>query len=104
MVEKIASKKVNATTPGGKVIRTEEEEEDDSEAIKKQAKKGKDQAKIKAALKANKEEEKFAGGDVFGQAAENQSTAVARAQRLAELKAKQEARKQEVIKSQQQKK
>jgi hypothetical protein len=78
-VQKIAAKQINPTTPGGKVIRADEEDEDDSEALKKQAKKGKDTQKIKNAVKANKEEEKFAGGDVFGQAAESQSTSAARA-------------------------
>lgn len=71
MAEKIAAKQITSST-GGKVIRgAEEEDEDDSETQKKLAKKGKDQQKIKNALKASKEEEKFAGGDVFGQAAES---------------------------------
>ena len=106
MAQKIAAKEVKPATAGGKVIRVDEEEEDEIEDKKqKQTKPGKDQVKLKQAIKVSKEEEKTGGGgDVFGKAAESQSSKEQRAKRLEELKAKQEARKAEVAKSQQSKK
>lgn len=67
MAAKIASKQVNPATTGGKIIRgADEEDEDEAELLKRQAKKGKDQQKIKNAVKASKEEEKTGAG-VFDQ-------------------------------------
>lgn len=94
MVSKIANKDLT-TSATGKVIRTAEDEQDDEVDTKQKT--GKDTQKIKNAIKQSKEEEKQGGGgDIFGKASEGQSSKVDREKRLAELKAKQEARKKEV--------
>jgi translation initiation factor 5B len=97
MATKIAQKEVKATTATGKVIRMDEEDADEVIETSSKQKHGKEAQKIKNAVKQSKEEEKQGGGgDVFGRAMESQSSKADREKRLAELKARQEARKKEV--------
>lgn len=97
MASKIASKSVS-TTATGKTIRLDDDEGDDAnEGADSKSKHGKDIHKIKNALKQSKEEEKInTGGDVFDRAMETQSSKADRIKRLAEVKAKREARNKEV--------
>lgn len=72
MASKIASKNVQPTTALGKAIRMDEEDKDEHDGkVTKHV--GKDQVKIKNAVKQSKEEEKIAqgGGDVFARAIES---------------------------------
>ena len=110
MASKIAAKEVKPSITIGKAVRIDEEDDDDREAKEqaKAAKSGKDQMKLKNVIKQSKEEEKAGsgGGDVFGSAMASSSnqTSQQRLQRVVELKAKQEARRQEVLASQAKKK
>lgn len=105
MTSSIASKDINPATAGGKALRMDEEDIDDlnttagSSLTSKQS-----QAKLKSQVKSTKEEEKQPDGDVFARAMETSTSQVQKQQRLAEMKAKQEARKVEVLKTQQSKK
>lgn len=105
VVSKIASKQIDGTTATGKGIHVEEEVDDlldtsvSTKASKTSQKMQKDVKKAK-----QQEEEK---GDVFSQAQEAQSSVQSKELRrkmLEERKAKQDARKEEVLKSQQSKK